>query len=240
LLFSPRLLKSRFDFMNPVWYARMDPAVRRQALQAAGQTLAAGMAFLYAASNIPGVTVGLDPRSANFGRIRIGNTRIDLWGGFQPLVRLYAQLATGVYIVSTTPPGEAARSFNLAKGGYGKSTKYDIMLNFLRSKLAPNPGLMVDYLDSQNAVGQPFQWRDQWRRVMPMVVGDMIDTYNQGGAGIPGALGALALSTVGIGVQTYPNRPAPRRRRLIAPPSGGGLGLPSGGLGLPSGGLGLP
>ena len=245
VLFSPRLLRSRFNFLNPVWYARMDPAVRRQALQAATQTVLGGMAFLYAASNIPGVTVGLDPTNANFGRIRIGDTRIDLWGGFQPLVRLYAQLLTGVYTVSTTPPGEVAKQFNLAKGGFGKSSRYDISLNFLRSKLAPNVSLLVDWLDNQNAVGQPFQWRDQWRRAVPMIVTDLLDTYQKGGAGVPGALGAGALASLGIGVQTYPNRPHPPSKGRLAPPGGGGGGLlsPSGGgaglLSPSSGGAGL-
>jgi hypothetical protein len=239
LLFSPRLLKSRFDFLlNPLFYAQLDPVVRMRALRTAAQTLAAGVVVLGAASQIPGVTVSRNPLSANFGRIRIGDTRIDIFGGFQPIVRLYAQLLTGAYVSSVT-----GLAMDLKSGGYGKSTRWDILMNFLRSKLAPNVSLVADYLDQQNLVGDKFQWRDQWQRVTPMILSDMIDAYRltdrahspEEAAGA--AAGAWLLNALGLGVNTYSGRPS--SRSTVPPPSPGLIGGGEGGGLFGGGGGGL-
>jgi hypothetical protein len=207
MLFSPRLLKSRFNFLNPFYYVKLDPFARKQALTAAATTLGQGVVLCALASQIPGVTVGLNPTSANFGRIRIGDTRIDIWGGFQPIVRVYAQLLTGVYTASTS-----GKEFSLKEGGFGQSTRLDIAENFARSKLAPNVSLVLDWLDGQNMVGEKFQWRDQWTRVSPMIISDLIDTY-RGAAekhsreeAAAATAGAWLLGAVGFGVQTYGNK----------------------------------
>jgi hypothetical protein len=39
--------------------------------------------------------VEIDPRSTDFGKIKVGNIRWDIWGGFQQWVRVASQLATG-------------------------------------------------------------------------------------------------------------------------------------------------
>jgi hypothetical protein len=170
----------------------------------------------------------MNPFSANFGRIRIGNTRVDVWGGFQPLVRLYAQLLSGKFVGSTT-----GKEFSLKKGGFGASTRYDILMNFARSKAAPIPGFVASYLDQQDVTGQPFRWRDQWKLFVPMAIGDISDAYREAlksGASTPQAIaagaGAEALSAIGIGVQSYSGRSANDAAELIKDSKKFGLGMP--------------
>ena len=102
IFFSPRLMASRFNFLSPRYYLKLHPFARKEALRSAFQLAGTVSTLLALASRVPGVTVNLNPTNPNWGKIRIGNTRIDLAGGFQPQLRLLAQLATGRSTSSTT------------------------------------------------------------------------------------------------------------------------------------------
>jgi hypothetical protein len=82
LMFSPRLLWSRLNFMNPVYYARLDPFARKEALKAA-VGLVGTIGTVLALMRAGGIRVSGDPRNADWAKIRLGNTRIDILGGFQ-------------------------------------------------------------------------------------------------------------------------------------------------------------
>jgi hypothetical protein len=73
-----------------------------------------GTGVLTAASHIPGVDVGTNPLSSDFGRIRIGDTRIDIFGGFQPIVKLIAQFYAGEVVSSVTGKKEQLNKGTLA------------------------------------------------------------------------------------------------------------------------------
>jgi len=226
LLFSPRLLASRLSFLNPVWYAKLDPAVRKEAARAFLQLLGTASAVLFAAHQA-GAKVGLDPRSSDFGKIRIGNTRIDIFGGFQQIVRYAAQIASGAYISSTT-----GKKMPLS-GGVGQMSRADIALRFGRSKLAPTPSLVADWLYGENMIGQPFSAKQQAiSRLTPLLWQDFFDLFHQSGGktldpgtyghALPPALSGLGLGMVGMGVQSYGKRPVGRRH--VVPVGGGGGG----------------
>jgi hypothetical protein len=207
LLFSPRLLASRFNLLiNPHWYYTQTPFVRRQAMRAMFQTVGTGVTFLYL-MHLAGARVGLDPRSANFGKVRFGNTRLDIWGGFQPLARYTAQILTGIYISSASN-----NRLNLKSGGFGQSTRYDVALRFLRSKLAPTPSLIVDWADTQNLIGEKFHWTGApwttsqlYTRLAPLLVQDSVDLFNDSGGDIAKMLGLYGIGMWGVGTQTYPD-----------------------------------
>jgi len=224
LLFSPRLLASRIDLLtSPISYARATPYVRRQAMRSVFQMAAVGTGLVAAASQIPGVDVSLDPRSSDFGRIKIGDTRIDIWGGFQPIVKLVAQLQQGEYVSSVT-----GKTMPLSSD-FGGSSRLDIIGRFLRQKFSPNASFIADYLAGENVVGQKFKWSQQWQRLVPMLAMDIIDTMRYQGphapAGLVGGLGALGISTM-----TYGNKKTSGKTRPgIAPAakiSGGGAIAP--------------
>jgi hypothetical protein len=94
LLFAPRLVKSRFDMLNPVRYAKMPKEVRVMAMKDMIKFVGATTALLTLAK-MGGASVSLDPRSSDFGKIKIGNTRIDPWGGFAQVAKFIAQVSSG-------------------------------------------------------------------------------------------------------------------------------------------------
>lgn len=211
--FSPRLLASRLNFLNPAYYARLDPFARKEALRSAIQLAGTLSALIALASRVPGVRVATDPRNPDWGKIRIGNTRIDIAGGFQQELRLLAQLATGVAISSTT-----GKKLSLTAGGFGQPTRLDIALRFFQGKESPLASLVTDWARGSNQVGQPFKWdTEAVQRLTPLLAQDSYDLYREDHGGVNGLLAAFAgygVGSVGLGMQTY-GPPAPK-------PSGSG------------------
>ena len=236
LLFSPRLLASRLAFLNPIWYARLDPAVRKEALSAAMSTLATGMAVLGIAYEA-GASVGINPLSSDFGKIKVGNTRIDIWGGFQPIVRYLAQIVMGRYISAST-----GQEIPLGSG-IAKTSRADVWMRFARSKTAPLPSLIWDLSAGKNIAGEDVSlssWKGRKavlaREFVPLLWQDMYDYLHEQGVvatqpstygraanarALGGAGTILGLGGLGVGALTFRPRTPARRGRYIAPPSGG-------------------
>lgn len=205
IFFSPRLLASRIQMLNPVNYVRGDAFMRKQYLRAGlstfgllGSILAAVDAF------VPGAQVGLDWRSSDFGKIRIGDTRIDLGGGFNQLFHLMGMIYTGQKKSSTT-----GQITSLTSNKFGQATRYDAFTSFLAGKLAPTPSMVVDWAKNRdpNHPGQPFNWQDEAAsHFQPLVIQDAWNVYNDPTAGMNGIEAATAgygLGALGVGMQTY-------------------------------------
>ena len=196
--FSPRLMASRLQLMNPVTYIKMDPFVRKEALKSLFAFAAAG-ATVAGIAKAAGAEVSTDPRSADFGKIKIGNTRFDPYGGFQQYAVLAYRLASGEMVSSST-----GKEVNLAEGGFGKATRASIIGRFLRSKEAPVASFATDLLTGQTANGAkvdlPVEIAD---RFIPMVAQDTFDLYREAG---PQAIPMAAPAIFGVGVQTYSDK----------------------------------
>jgi pyruvate/2-oxoglutarate dehydrogenase complex dihydrolipoamide acyltransferase (E2) component len=205
LFFSPRLLASRVQMLNPRNYIAGDKFVRRQYLRAGLRTFGSLATILGAIKLfVPGAEVGTDWRSSDFGKIKVGDTRIDLGGGFGQLFHLMGMIYTGQKVSSTTGQVQS-----LTSNKFGQATRADAFVNFFSGKLAPTPGMVNDWMKNRDPqhLGQPFNWKDEAAsHFQPLIAQDAWQLYNDPTAGMNGIEAAAAgfgLEATGMGIQTY-------------------------------------
>lgn len=194
VFFSPRLIASRVNMLNPAYYVKLDPFVRKEALKSL-LTVASVGTTIVGLAKMGGANVSTDPRSADFGKIKVGNTRYDMFGGLQQYAVLLSRLASGQMISSTT-----GKEIQLGEG-YKSATRKDIIQKFVEGKLSPVASFTNQLLQSKNFLGEqlnvPATVADQF---IPMIAQDMYDLYkDKGMAGILAGSPAI----FGLGVQTY-------------------------------------
>ena len=142
-----------------------------------------------------GAEVEMNPQSSDFGKIKVGNTRYNYWGSFQPMARLAGQMYTGQIKATGT-------------GKIKDKARLGLMINFLRSKLAPTPGRIVDVFTGETMMGETveptpaFVSKAAYESLTPLFIQDSIDAWRFQGANGQFPVSA-GLAFTGIGVQTW-------------------------------------
>jgi len=196
VFFSPRLMASRIRMLNPSTYVMAHPLVRKQYTYAMLRTIGAwwGIAQL---GQMVGGTVVTDPTNADFGKIKIGDTRLDPGAGFQQFLVLGSRLAEGEYTSSITgktkPYGE----------GYNPQTRVSAVGDFLASKIHPTAKLFYDIGAANER--QPVYLGDRIMQMyVPMMTANIVQLANEHPELIPIV---IAFSGTGGGEQTYTGEP---------------------------------
>lgn len=191
--FSPRLMASRLRLLVPIDYVMAEPFVRKEYLKTLFTFAGTAMTVL-GLSKLAGAEVGIDPRSADFLKIKIGDTRIDIMGGFQQYIRLAAQLLSGEIVSSTT-----GKIMTLGEG-YRPLTRLDILERFVEYKEAPIFSFITGLMKGQDFEGKPINVpKEVGMRFVPMALQDIYDIAKED----PDLLPLSVLGIFGIGLQTY-------------------------------------
>jgi len=211
LLFSPRLIASRLNILNPIYFAKLPRELKIAYAKDMASFIGTGMTVLglslLAGALVSGdddeedkLTVEKDPRSSDFGKIKQGNTRWDVWGGFQPYIRVFTQVLTGERKSST--------SGNISEldgdGPFG-TDRADVILSFVRGKLAPVPSAAVNFFSGKTVIGEPVTVKDQaTSSLLPLLVTSLSESLKDQGVK---ALFTVAVPSIfGVGTQTYEKR----------------------------------
>ena len=189
VFFSPRLLMSRVQL--PLDLFTSTPAVRKLVARDLLAFVGTGTTILSLLKLSGAAEVEVDPRSTDFGKIRMGKQRIDFWGGFQPIARYTAQLLTG--------------QRKTRAGDIMSTDRGEVVARFLRSKLAPVPGLAETFRSGKTFAGQDVPLTaggikgQAFNTLVPLFVQDLIESAQQEGMiglarALPGGLGANVLA----------------------------------------------
>lgn len=196
IFFAPRYSISRFQMLlgQPAWGG--NSATRKMVIKEYGRALA-GASVVYALGMMAGGTVESDPRSADFGKIKLGDTRIDPLFGLAQVTRLLATEATGERV------DKRGKEIPVrGKVPYGQPDAFDVASSFTRNKLSPAVGSAVSLAVGKDPVGQPFKLSDALiQSVTPITYGDILKAMEEQGVERGAAIAVLAL--FGMGVQTY-------------------------------------
>lgn len=223
VFFAPRLVASRFQLLagQPLYggTARTRKMIAQEyARFLIGVGIATTLAAMMKDEDDETPTIVFDPRSADFGKVRFGNTYLDPLAGLAQVTVFLSRIATGETVApSGLKPlratytltdlrralGEDMTPHKLSKEGklpYGASTSGNVIWRFLRSKLAPVPGAVVNTLESQNMIGEPVTpGETAVSLVTPMSVGNIADVMEE--QGITRGTAITLLGLLGMGVQ---------------------------------------
>lgn len=196
VLWAPRLLLSRFQFLAGDPLVRGTPATRRIVAKQYAKTLV-GIAAVYGLAKLFGAKVGDDARSSDFGKIIVGGSRIDPLAGLSQVTVFVTREATGES-VSLSGKVEPIRGKDVP---YGGSNGFDVLTRFGRSKLTPLLGAASNVIAGEDFTGQPATLESEAKKAfVPLSFGDIYRAMKTEGAPKGAALGILAM--FGMGLQT--------------------------------------
>lgn len=214
--FSIRFLKSNWDTltMHTGGLGIEAGPARKFVQRQAGKNLlkiVGSMALIYAiAGMLWPDSVEWDPRSSNFGKIKIGDTRFDISGGMGSLVVLAARMiptfhkdAFGNWKFAPWSKSAVNGKFsNLAKGGFGARTRLDMLEDFAEGKASPLLGAAFDSLRGTDFAGNKTTYTGQ---VAKLVTPIGISTFQEAMADPNAAplVAVVMLDALGIGANTY-------------------------------------
>jgi len=227
VFFSAKLISSRLNLLGISdlslagngFYGNLTPEVRKWAIMDMTKSLAflgtvVGLiAYGFGCDGEDCISVETDPRSSDFMKIKLGNTRYDVWGGTQQYIRLLVELLYG-------------ESKNLKTGEIEDVSKWrskgEIIQGFARRKLAPTTAIFVNYLsldkkakkDNEeienyldkivgvDALGNQVTLEQAlWKNTLPLISQDMYSVYKD--LGWKALVGSTPLMMLGSGVNTY-------------------------------------
>lgn len=165
--FSPKFLKSQFDVLyQPFGGAKSGGVrsnfVRREAAKNLIKMAVGAATILAIAKMLMPDSVETDPRSTDFGKIKIGKTRFDVTGGLGSVIVLLARFAT-----HTSKNAETGEMKDLLDPKFGGQNVLDVVVQFFEGKTSPVGSVLRDRL----LTGETFEGK------RPTVLGNMRDMF---------------------------------------------------------------
>lgn len=137
LFFSARYIRSQADTFIMPFNPTLSPMARQEALKSSRNTLAT-VAGLMATASMMGADVEFDPRSSNFGKMKVADGRyLDLTAGLGSYIALTSKQISGKAKSATT-----GKLTQLNSGKYGAQTRGDVLAQWATNKLAPAPATL--------------------------------------------------------------------------------------------------
>lgn len=192
VFFSPRLIASRIKMLDPRKYITEDPFIRKQYLRSLFGIAALGTTMT-TIGKLSGADISEDPTSADFGKLKFGESRIDPYGGFQQYIVAASRLTSGVNKIYNDPYHNPSR--------YDPKNPINVIESFARTKLSPVANFIYTLISGVNFRGEkseiPAEVIDLY---VPLIASDIYELAKED----PNLLPVITpLVMVGMGSQTY-------------------------------------
>lgn len=198
IFFSPRFLKSNFDTLTAhVLQKDVTPFVRKKAATNL-MKIVGGTAAIMATANalMPG-SVESDPRSSDFGKIRVGDTRFDIAGGMSSIVVLAARLLT-----QESKSATSGKITELNSDTFGSRQWDDVVKDFFMNKLSPAAATAKHLYEGKDFKGNDTDIiKESIRSVTPIGIQNANELLTNPNAA--NALIGIIADGLGIGTNTY-------------------------------------
>lgn len=206
LLFSIKFLKSNIDTLTA---HQFDAKATKFSKKEARKNLLSMVATIATVTVIAGLidpeSVDPDPRSTNFGKIKIFGNWVDITGGMAGLVRLISY-ATPSYHNGKWSLWRKTSTGNwvdMRSGAFGMGDAYDAILDGLfTNKLSPVAGLVRDGLRGEMFGGEEFNLKNVIKNLtLPLSVQSFKDISDNPNSSF--VLGSMILEGLGFSTSTY-------------------------------------
>ncbi len=204
-IFAPRAAWSRI--MVPVDLVKnmRNPRVRNMIAKDLVATAGLGMTVLGLAA-LFGHEVGNDLRESDLGKIKIGNTRYDIWAGMQQPVRL----ALRIGLKATDRMGITGKDLTEFEKEFDP---LDAIMQFASYKVAPAVTMGRELFTGKSFGGQKtIILGTAARSIVPMTYEDIYDAWRSEGIGRTIPVGIF--SPMGVSISTYEDSITRRRRDI--------------------------
>jgi len=215
VLWAPKMIKGNYDVltMHTLGAGLETKGAQKEAAKNLAKVVGVTSLILAIAISIDEDSVELDPRSADFVKIKIGNTRFDITGGAASLIVLAARLIPVLWGGGATKSTTTGIVTALNSGDYGSKTGLDVFIDFLGNKTSPFAGIVVDKLKGQTFEGKDPTIRNElYGKTVPISVQNVIGLKDDSSVG--NVLGAI-LDFAGINAATYGDEATMTYQKLL-------------------------
>lgn len=196
VLFSPKFLKSQIDVLTMHAGTELHPFARKKAAKNLARVVIGTATLLAIAKALDPDSVETDPRSSDFGKIRIGDTRFDMTGGMASILTLASR-----FITNETKSSSSGIVKKLGEG-YGSDDIMDVLYQFMENKASPVASLFMDLARREDRNGKPLTVAGELANfAAPLPITNAIETAkNPNSANL---LAVLIADGLGISASTY-------------------------------------
>lgn len=148
ILWAPKMLKANIDVLTAHTGQDLSGFARKQAAINLVKIVATSAGIIAIANAIKPGSAELDPRSTNFGKIKVGNTTFDYTGGAGSLIVLAGRL------VSNSTKSSSTGLVTQFGTGFGQQTRFDAFISFLTGKTTPPVSAIISMMKGTTPTGQ--------------------------------------------------------------------------------------
>ena len=210
VFFAPRYVASRFQYLTLPFalpWMKTTPRVKKMIAQEYARTFAGAAVFIGSLLTLAAITADgeeeeptfeIDPRSTDFMKIKISDTRLDPLAGLSQVIVFSSKVLSGQTKSATSGK---VKSLSDVGGSPFAQTRWSITGRFLRGKLGPIPGATVTTLnDFTDVVGQKHSPAGLTAGLfIPLSVREVRDSIVARGYSKGTAISMMALFGMGVG-----------------------------------------